>query len=258
MLSLLRFLKPEHRLRKRSRRPAPPATPRLLCLPAVAVPVEVKVSARARRLSMRVDPVRNLVRVSAPPFVEDEAIAGFVDRHAAWLAQRLASVPPHQPFTDGALVPILGVDHVIRHVPARRVAAHTAMIDGQPTLLVGGEGEFLSRRVTDFLKGEARRQMAGRARAKAAQLGVAVAGVSVRDTRSRWGSCSAGRRLSFSWRLILAPEWVLDYVVAHEVAHLREMNHSPRFWALCATLNGQVAQSREWLRLNGARLHRYG
>lgn len=258
MLSLLRFLKPEHRLRKRSRRPAAPAAPRLLTLPAVAVPVEVKVSARARRLSMRVDPARNLVRVSAPPFVEDAAIASFVDRHSAWLAKRLESVPPHQPFADGALVPILGIDHVIRHVPTGRGATHVATIDGQPTLLVGGEVDFLSRRVTDFLKKEARRQMAGRAQAKAAQIGVGIAGVSVRDTRSRWGSCSAGRRLSFSWRLILAPEWVLDYVVAHEVAHLREMNHSPRFWALCATLNDQVTPAREWLRINGARLHRFG
>ena len=116
----------------------------------------------------------------------------------------------------------------------------------------------MARRVRDFLMAEARRELGERARAKAERIGARVAAVTIRDTRSRWGSCSATGRLSFSWRLILTPEPVLDYVVGHEVAHLREMNHSPRFWALCAELTAEVAGPRVWLKANGARLLRYG
>lgn len=243
------------------RRPVrPTAVPvRRLALDNVPVPVEVRVSARARRLSMRVDAMRNIVRVSTPPRISDADIRLFISRHLDWLRQRLSAVPDTVPFQPGVTVPILGVDHLIRHMPdGRRAPRRVVLADGGCELHVGGEAAFVGRRVGDFLKAEARRLLVARSAAKAAQLGVAIAAVSVRDTRSRWGSCSPDRRLSFSWRLIMAPEPVFDYVVAHEVAHLREMNHSARFWHLCASLTEDVAGNREWLRANGARLHRYG
>lgn len=216
--------------------------------------LELHESPRATRLTLRVDAARDLVRVVVPRGVGEAEAARFVARHADWVRARLAAMPPRLAFEHGAVVPVLGVDHEIRHDPLHRGGARR---EGG-VLRVGGQPDFLSRRVRDLLAAEARREVASRARAKAALLGARVAGVSVRDTRSRWGSCATSGRLSFSWRLILAPEPVLDYVVAHEVAHLREMNHSPRFWRLVGTLVEDVETPRAWLRSNGARLMRYG
>jgi predicted metal-dependent hydrolase len=240
------------------RKTAPVGTPRVMALAALPVPVEVRVSPRSRRLSMRVDAVRNVVRVSTPPQISDADIKQFIGRHMAWLQQCLSAVPPRFPFHDGAVVPILGIGHHICHRPGSRNATRIEVLNGKPVIMVGGDSAFLNRRVTDFLKAQARNLLTERAREKAGRLNAKVAGVTVRDTKSRWGSCSSGGRLSFCWRLIMAPDPVFDYVVAHEVAHLKEMNHSPRFWALCASLTASVETSREWLRVNGARLHAYG
>jgi predicted metal-dependent hydrolase len=123
---------------------------------------------------------------------------------------------------------------------------------------VRGEPEHLARRLRDHLVATARREFAHRARRLAFRIGKSVARVSVRDTKSRWGSCSGRANLSFSWRLIFAPESVVDYVVAHEVAHLAEMNHGPRFWRLVERLSPGSAVPREWLRRHRNRLFSYG
>lgn len=255
------FLKPKPKpkapARKGARAPQKVVV-RALALAEVPAPLEVRSSPRARRMSLRVDAARELVRVVVPPGVPDREVARFVGRHLDWVRQRLAALPPRPTLGHGAVVPVLGVDHTIRHDPGSRIAARLSHGPAGPEIVVGGGAEFLARRVTDLLKAEARRQLSTRAKAKAARIGATVAAVTVRDTKSRWGSCSATGRLSFCWRLVLAPEAVLDYVVAHEVAHLREMNHSPRFWALCASLAGDVEAPRDWLKANGARLHRFG
>lgn len=228
--------------------------PRALAVAGLPVPLELRESARTRRLTLRVDAGRGLIQVVVPTGIAEAEVHRFILRHDGWLRARLEALPPRLPFTDGARVPVLGVEHVIRHTPDLR--GGTRREDGQ--LLVGGRPEHLERRVQDYLIAEARRELGERARAKAALIGERIAAVTVRDTRSRWGSCAVNGRLSFSWRLILTPETVLDYVVAHEVAHLKEMNHSPRFWAVCATLTAEVKAPRAWLRANGARLLRYG
>lgn len=232
----------------------PPKPPRALAIAGLPVPLELRESARARRMTLRVDAGRGLIQVVIPVGVPEAEALRFVGRHDGWVRARMAALPPQLPFDDGTIVPFLGEDHVIRHQPDLRGA--TRREDG--AILVGGRAEHVARRVRDFLMAEARRELAERARAKAALIGARVAAVTVRDTRSRWGSCSATGRLSFSWRLILTPDSVLDYVVGHEVAHLKEMNHSPRFWALCARLTGDVETPRAWLKTNGARLLRYG
>ncbi|TWA67100.1 hypothetical protein FBZ82_10772 [Azospirillum brasilense] len=238
-----------------SKPPAPrPKAPRALAVAGLPVPLELRESARARRMTLRVDAGRGLIQVVIPVGVPEAEALRFVGRHDGWVRARLAALPPQLPFADGAVVPYLGIDHLIRHSPELRGATRRA--DG--AILVGGRAEHVARRVRDFLMAEARRELAERSRAKAALIGARVAAVTVRDTKSRWGSCSATGRLSFSWRLILTPESVLDYVVGHEVAHLREMNHSQRFWTLCAQLTGDVRTPRLWLKANGARLLRYG
>ncbi|MGH7048026.1 MAG: M48 family metallopeptidase, partial [Stellaceae bacterium] len=121
-----------------------------------------------------------------------------------------------------------------------------------------GDPAHLARRVRDALATLARNELARRARKLAAQIGRKIAGIGVRDTRSRWGSCSSSGNLSFSWRLILAPEPVIDYVVAHEVAHLAEMNHGRRFWRLVEHLMPDHAAPRAWLDRHRAQLLAYG
>ena len=123
---------------------------------------------------------------------------------------------------------------------------------------VAGAPEFLRRRVLDFLRGEARRQLSAMVVVKSAMLGLTARRIAVKDTRSRWGSCAADGSLAFSWRLVMTPEFVQDYVAAHEVAHLRHMNHGKRFWNLVNRLTPHAAAAIPWLRAEGFRLLRVG
>ena len=174
--------------------------------------------------------------------------------HADWVARRLAELPAAMPLADGAEIPIGGVLHRIRHHPDRRGAAW--LENGE--LHVTGAIEVLPRRATDFLRAEAGRRLSGIVRTKAGMAGVTPSRVSIKDTTSRWGSCAPDRTLAFSWRLVLAPDFVQDYVAAHEVAHLRHMNHGPDFWALVAALTDHTARAMTWLRREGPRLLRVG
>jgi predicted metal-dependent hydrolase len=218
------------------------------------LPVVVRTSPRSRRLILRLDPDGQRFVVTVPPGVSRSRVREFLAHHVDWARQRLRCMPVRIDFAAGAIVPYLGIDHQVRHAPSGRTPV--TRTDG--AFLVTGRPEHLARRLRDFLIREARRELTDRVLGKAGQLGVRPAGVTIRDTRSRWGSCSATGRLNFSWRLILAPEPVLDYVVAHEVAHLVEMNHSPRFWAIVARLDPDARAQRRWLKRNGAHLHRYG
>jgi predicted metal-dependent hydrolase len=129
---------------------------------------------------------------------------------------------------------------------------------GQRLLCVAGDPPHVDRRIADFLKREARRDLERASSRHADALGVAITRVSVRDQSSRWGSCSNSGVLSFSWRLILAPPYVLDYLAAHEVAHLLELNHSPKFWRLVRRLYPNYERPKTWLDTHGTDLHRYG
>jgi predicted metal-dependent hydrolase len=219
-----------------------------------AVPLRMVRHPRARRLILRLDPQHGGVTVTLPPWAGWAEGADMAVRERVWIGSRVSTFPVPHPFADGAIVPFLGKDHRIRHVGGRGVPVRRA--EGE--LQVSGEPEHLPRRLTDWLKAQARAEIESLAHAKAAILGRRVARVTVRDTRSRWGSCSVSGRLSFCWRLVLAPRWILDYVVAHEVAHLRHHDHSPAFWATVARLTDRVDAAREWLRRNGPGLHLYG
>ncbi len=174
--------------------------------------------------------------------------------HADWVSDRLAALPEAITFTDGATVPICGVPHSIRHDPATRGGAF--LLDQE--LHVTGAVEFLPRRVRDFLRQEARQRLAGLAIAKAGLIGMVPKRVTIKDTTSRWGSCAPDQSLALSWRLLMAPPFVQDYVVAHEVAHLRHMNHGPKFWSLVDELTPHTKAAIPWLRAEGARLLRIG
>lgn len=219
-----------------------------------AVPLAMRQSRRARHLSLRLDPARDAVELVLPRGVSLHEGMRFVAEKSGWILARLASRPPRVAFAPGAVIPYLGIDHVISRRPGARGGAWR---EGN-TLAVSGKAEFLPRRLRDWLKREALRILAERARAQAMLIGRSVARVRLRDPKTRWGSCAPGGALTFSWRLVLAPEWVLDYVVAHEVAHLVHAHHGPRFWRLVGRLSPEVEAARDWLRRNGDRLLRYG
>jgi predicted metal-dependent hydrolase len=226
----------------------------ILALPGGPARVEWRRSARARRVSLRIDPRGGAVVVTLPPRAGRTAGMALLMNHADWVSQRLAALPGAIPFTDGAWVPLHGQDHCIRHIPGLRGGSRAE--DGM--ILVGGDPAFLARRVGDFLRAEARRRFVALATQKAEQADVVARRVTVKDTRSRWGSCAANGNLAFSWRLVMAPEFVQDYVAAHEVAHLRHMNHGPRFWSLVEDLTPHTDAAVAWLRTQGPRLLRVG
>ena len=223
-------------------------------LPTGTAQVAWRRSVRAQRVSLRIDPRDGTVVVTLPTRAGRKAGVALLMTHAGWVADRLAALPVAVPFADGALVPFLGVPHRIRHLPESRGAAWCDAGE----ICVTGRPEFLRRRVTDFFRAEALRRLRALASEKAAHAGLVPRRIAVKDTQSRWGSCAADGSIAFSWRLVMAPGLVQDYVAAHEVAHLRHMNHGPRFWALVARLTPHAAQAVPWLRGEGARLLRIG
>jgi predicted metal-dependent hydrolase len=290
------------------------------------VPVAVRVNARARRLTLRMAPGKAAgggdgVALTLPPGVELEEGLAFVERSRGWIAARLRRLPAAVPFADGHRIPILGEEHLIKHAPWSRRPAWVERYGEGGILWIGGKPEHLARRVTDHLTALARKEISGRARAKADRLpelygqstggtrgfadlfarleeaapegaaseeadddwakdewgdlpargarhaaldeirppGIRSLGrITLRDTRTRWGSCSHRGDLNFSWRLVFAPRPVLDYVVAHEVAHLAHLDHSPAFWRLCDALTEEPGWTKAWLKRNGQALLRYG
>lgn len=230
--------------------------PNQLAQQAGKVPVRVRVSRRARRLALKIDAVGDAVELVLPPRTALPRALNFLKANRDWVERRLAALPPRVTFADGERVPVLGVPHRIRQV-ARSYGQGPVWIEGGE-IRVSGETAHVARRVRDFLKEHARQEVGRRARRLAAQIGRPVGRISVRDTTTRWGSCSANGNMAFSWRLIMAPEAVLHYVVAHEVAHLVEMNHGPRFWKLVDKLVPHVERHRDWLNDNRAWLLRIG
>ena len=223
--------------------------------PEIGAPVAIRVSQRARRVGLRIDPAGRKVELILPRGVSASTGLRFLGAKREWIAARLQTLSQPVPFTEGAIVPVLGVPHRIRH-DRDLTPPFVRIVDRE--IRVGGDPAYLARRVHDHLVAAAQAELAPRAFRLAARIGCRVVRVNLRDTKSRWGSCSGRGNLSFSWRLILAPESVLDYVVAHEVAHLVEMNHGPRFWRLVESLTPNTATPRAWLKRHRNQLLSYG
>jgi predicted metal-dependent hydrolase len=246
---------------KPPRAPAERPARQIIAVEAAGVTYEVTVRRhrRARRYTLRIHPSRREAILSMPMRGSLTDAREFAQRHGAWLAERLRRMPDGIAFTDGASLPFRGEMVRIAHRPrARGTVWHECGDDGANLLCVSGEAAHTARRVQDFLKREARRDLAVAVRRYADALGVKFKRISVRDQSSRWGSCTSDGVLSFSWRLILAPPFVLDYLAAHEVAHLVEMNHSVRFWRLVARICPETDRAKAWLQAHGNELHRYG
>lgn len=213
----------------------------------------------ARRMTLRVSSASGDIVLTLPTRSELKAGLQFAQAHGGWIAARVAKRPRNVPFEAGSVIPLRGEPHRIVHWSTiRGVTRATRDPEGQPIIAVSGDKANLARRITDFLKREALKDLNAAVDRHSARLGIPARKVTVRDTTSRWGSCSSTGALSFSWRLILAPPLVLDYLAAHEVAHLKEMNHSHRFWALTHRLCPATEEAEAWLKRNGSGLHRYG
>lgn len=218
-----------------------------------SVALAIKENPRAKRLTMRVQPGARGVSVTVPPGTRVAAIMQFIDRHTGWLEGQIAKQPDQPKVREGIKLPIRGVNHRIVHEAGRGLTQIRSGSDG-PELLVRGDRRFLARRVADFLKNEAKRDIDALVAHHASRVGRRVKTVRYRDTTSRWGSCTSDGALSFSWRIMMAPPSVINYLVAHECAHLREMNHGPKFWALCEELCPDTKRAKSWLKRNGGKL----
>lgn len=218
------------------------------------IPLRFRINKQAHRLILRVDEETDGALVTVPPYVSRAEAYQFAEQRADWLVRRLGKRPARTLFEDGARIPVLGVERTIRYVSEKRrpVVCHDDVLE------VSGRPEHLARRVRDWLRAEARRQIEPRTLEMASTLNRKIRRITIRDTRSRWGSCASDGSLNFSFRLVMAPLWVLEYVVAYEVAHLVEHNHSQAFWDVVASLNNDAEQGRAWLGCHGAGLHRYG
>jgi predicted metal-dependent hydrolase len=232
------------------RRPAEPSAFEVVCDDSVFL-VRLRRHRQARRYTLRIVAVTREAVLTMPPRGSLREAREFAEKHRAWIAARFGRLPKAAPFAHGSGLPLRGVTHSIVH---RRGARGTVWTEsdsrGDRLLCVAGEAEHVSRRITDYLKRQAKRDVEVAAKYYADKLGVSFRRISIRDQASRWGSCSTTGMLSFSWRLVLAPRYVLDYLV--------EMNHSPRFWRVLRRICPDLERAKAWLDVHGTDLHRYG
>lgn len=221
------------------------------------VPVKLVVNPRARRVSVRIDPTRREAIATAPTKRHLKHAAQFAAERAGWIAQELARLPQGVQLRPGAIAPLRGVDHLLVIEQGR---GQPRIEEGSPPRLIVPcpDVALFESRVTRFFKNEARTDLIDRVAHHAVTLGVRPVKIQVKELRSRWGSCSVDGVLAFSWRLIFAPSYVLDYLAAHEVSHLREMNHSRRFWAQVQRCMPEYERGRDWLHQHGCALHAIG
>lgn len=215
------------------------------------VDVDMRASARARRISLRVSGIDGKVTLTRPRGVAEAEALAFLDQKAEWIAKQLSARPEPVIVGPGSDLPIEGQSYPIRTGAVRA----PLLEDGQ--LIVPDRKGNTGRRLVAFCKERARQRLSAAVDRYAARLGQSPGGLRLRDTRSRWGSCASSGDLMFSWRLILAPPQALDYVAAHEVAHLREMHHGAAFWELLAQISPDYREGQTWLRRHGQGLHRY-
>ncbi len=221
------------------------------------LPLRVVENDRARRLTLRIDTGGRGLRVTIPPGIARREVDRFLDRHEDWIAQRIKEIPVRPDVRPGIKIPIRGVPHRIVHEPATRGTVKIDRDGEEPRIIVYGERQHLPRRLADYLKREAKREIEKLVARHTATINKRAKAIRYRDTSSRWGSCSSDGTLSFSWRIMMAPRPVIDYLVAHEVAHLKEMNHGPKFWKLCRQLCPETDELKEWLKRNGTKLQAF-
>jgi len=230
----------------------------LLAKSGASVPIRVHIDRRARRVSVRIDPMAREAVATAPANRFALEAISFASERVEWIADRLGALPPPVLFKPGAYIPLRGVIHRLKHVETGRTVKIDKTSGPTPLLLIPGPRESFRDKTRGFFRAAARTDFAERVAVHAETLKVKPRSIAIKDTRSRWGSCSSEGRLNFSWRLVCAPPFALDYVAAHEVAHIKEMNHSDRFWKQVERCFPDWREARAWLHERGGALHSIG
>lgn len=225
-----------------------------ILIDGVAMPVRVRRSARARAYKLTIDGLRGELRLSLPARANLKRALGWAQGHEDWVRAQMAVTPAVTLLGDGAAFPLEGREVRICWIAG---ATRTIRLEGD-RLILGGAAESVGARVLRWLRTRAKAVLEAETLAMAQDHGLIVASVGTGDTRSRWGSCTSSGAIRYSWRLILAPAWVRRSTVAHELAHLLHMDHSPAFHAAHARIYGEDPRpARAWLKAHGAGLHRY-
>lgn len=225
----------------------------------LGVPARLSVNPRARRLSIRIDSRAGEAVLISPSRRGLSDVIAFARTRRDWMRERLAERVAGLPFVPGVEIPLKG--RMARLDAIGGAGAARLIEDGAGTWIIrsGGEGPAFARRIEALLRRLAREALLARTDHHLTALGLAPVTVSIGDAGSRWGSCSPhNRSIRYSWRVVMAPEWVLDYLAAHEVAHLVHADHSPAYWAVVQRLYGDPKSARRWLRTHGAALHAMG
>jgi predicted metal-dependent hydrolase len=216
------------------------------------IPVEFVRSLSAKVIKITPNLAKQIVKVSYPFFVSRARAVNFLESKKDWVIKQLEKVPEKIKIQDGAVISLLGKNYKISHIPNARRGVWIE----EDYIFVSGDIEFLNRRVKDFVKKEVMAYYTKRVRYYAKMLSVEYGKISIKDTTSRWGSCASNGNIAFSWRLAFAPLFVIDYIVAHEVSHLSELNHSYKFWKVVKNIyDGDVDKAQKWLSRNGLSLY---
>ena len=216
-------------------------------------PLKVNKSARAKKLTLRIDSKERIVVLTLPRYCSQKKAFEFIKNHEEWVKTTLQKLPERRLFFNGEKISLFGKEIKIQHAPERRLGVK---LEGE-TLLVSGEKEFLHRRIKDYIKKKAKDEFYKRSKKYAQKLGEEIHDITIKDTKSRWGSCSSLNNLNYNWRISLAPEFVINYLIVHEVAHLKHQNHSNSFWQCVERLCPDYEQGERWLKEHGKELYGY-
>lgn len=215
---------------------------------------EIKIikSPRAKRLTLRIDEKKHQPVLTVPKYCSQTKALNFVTEHKDWITNMLARLPKASGFTNGETFLFFGQQYTVQHIEN-----HKGTIFEDTYLKVGGKPEFLHRRIIDYLKEQTLKRLSEITVKKAKNINCRVNSVSVKDTKSRWGSCSTRGNINYNWRICLAPEYVIDYLICHEVSHLKHPNHSTDFWQTVKELCPTYEDGRHWLKIKGKDLYKY-
>ena len=219
----------------------------------VGMDIKVIPSKSVGKLVLRIDSKEHIPVLSIPRFCSKKRAVNFVLDNMSWLLKNLNKLPPIKNFTDGETISLFGQEVIIRHSPKLRGGV---WLEGNILNVSGGE-EFLHRRVKDYIKKRAGEEFYINSKNLAQKIDCKLTGVSIKDTKSRWGSCSVLHHINYSWRIALAPEFVIRYLIAHEVSHLKHADHSTAFWRCVAFLEPDWKQGHDWLKRFGKDLYAY-
>ncbi len=218
--------------------------------------IHVKISPKAKRLALRLDSRARRVNLVIPKRASLKKAYAFAEHYQSWIADKINGLPCPIPYADGTVFPIMGTNKTLRIVKSDSKITKISMTSSE--LLVETQLDDPSPRIARYLRQYAATELGKLAHEKATSLNKKLSTFSVRDMKSRWGSCSLDGRMSLSWRLIFAPMSSIDYVISHESAHLVHDNHGKSFWALCEKISTDFATGHAWMQKNGVNLGRYG